>query len=551
MICVLLLWILILVVFYTIGFTIDKAIRIFAGDNSVRNSSPDVSFFLGFLTLSTITGYLSIFIPLGYPVLVFVFLLSFLLLFLNRKEISISLRTHFKIISGLTFLEKAFLTFLFLFILAAVVQKIKLYDTQSYHAQSIQWVRKYAVVPGLGNIHGRLAFNSMFLVISGLFSLQIKDVLIFPLNGLCYLVLAFKLFFLYKEESKPGMRWKAILYILMLFISLLILIPDLNSPAADIICAILIIYSFVLLMNFESTKSTISINKIVFFNVLVFSCITFKISSLFLVLSLLFLYKEDSFKRISITAIAGILIFTPFVARNYFLSGYLIYPFPAVDIFNVDWKIPFGNALSEKFEIESWSKISTLPTSDVIHMKMSEWIGPWFHALNFMKKLLIAINLLSVITLIIMFLKKNYFLLIIQLLLVLNLIFWFVSAPDPRFAFGFLFVGFSLNIAYFVALIESEGLFKYLRIALACFLFLIFCRHIMLPVDTLRHPAQWVIPSPFGTVTTNEFFTDFNYRVPVPEGGRCFNVEIPCVPFPLTGVVLRGADIKEGFRINK
>ena len=46
----------------------------------------------------------------------------------------------------------------------------------------IQWIRKYAVVPELGNIHGRLALNSMFLVISGLFTFQKKDVLIFPLN---------------------------------------------------------------------------------------------------------------------------------------------------------------------------------------------------------------------------------------------------------------------------------------------------------------------------------------------------------------------------------
>jgi len=257
MISVLFLWILILFLFYTTGFSIVKAIRIITGETPTGYFSPDLYFFMGFLALSVIAGFLSIFIPLGYPVLVGTFLISLALLFLSRKEISYSIGMHIKTISDLTVLEKTFLIFLFIFILASVVQNITLGDTESYHAQSIQWVRKYAVVPGLGNIHGRLAFNSMFLVISALFSFQIKDVLIFPLNGLCYLAVALKLFFLYKSENKPGTRWKALLYILTLLISLLILIPDLNSPAADIICATLIIYTFTMLVRNE-TKNRIT-----------------------------------------------------------------------------------------------------------------------------------------------------------------------------------------------------------------------------------------------------------------------------------------------------
>ena len=81
---------------------------------------------------------------------------------------------------------------LFLFLLSAVVNKISVYDTGLYHAQYIKWIRNYPVVPGLGNLHGRFAFNSMFLVLSGLLTYKIKDILIFPLNGICYLVLAIK-----------------------------------------------------------------------------------------------------------------------------------------------------------------------------------------------------------------------------------------------------------------------------------------------------------------------------------------------------------------------
>jgi hypothetical protein len=252
----------------------------------------------------------------------------------------------------------------------------------------------------------------------------------------------------------------------------------------------------------------------------------------------------------SLTAFVGILILSSFLIRNYYLSGYLIYPFPSVDIFNVDWKIPFGNALSEKFEIESWAKIPAVPPSEVIHMKISEWFLPWMRSMNFLKKLLIAGNLLSIFSIVFMVLRKDYFFLKIQLIVLLNLAFWFLSAPDPRFSMGSLFIGFSLNVAYITSLFETESSYRIVRIFLAGFLIMIFCRRITFPLNTLSHPARWVIPPAMETTLTNEYFTGFHYRVPV-EGDQCFNVEIPCVPYELNDVELRGKDISDGFKIKK
>ena len=41
---------------------------------------------------------------------------------------------------------------------------IQEYDTGFYHLSSIKWASLYPVVPGLGNVHGRLAFNSTFFL---------------------------------------------------------------------------------------------------------------------------------------------------------------------------------------------------------------------------------------------------------------------------------------------------------------------------------------------------------------------------------------------------
>jgi hypothetical protein len=246
-------------------------------------------------------------------------------------------------------------------------------------------------------------------------------------------------------------------------------------------------------------------------------------------------------------------VISPFIIRNYYLSGYLLYPFPGIDIFNVDWKIPLDNVISMKSEIESWAKIPTIPYPEVLKMKIPEWILPWFKLLNFSDKIMVTVNLFSIISLITMLFKKDFFLAKIQLIILINLIFWFIMAPDPRFAYGFIFLGFSLTLAYLVKLIEYSnysGLLKYLKIGLAGFLIIIFCRRINFPVDTIKNPSFLIISAQFEAAKTTNYNSGFNYRVPLP-GSLCFNAEIPCVPYPLANVVLRGDDFQHGFKVIK
>jgi hypothetical protein len=43
-------------------------------------------------------------------------------------------------------------------------------DTGLYHAQTIRWIETFPAVPGLGNLHSRLAYNSSWLTLNALFS---------------------------------------------------------------------------------------------------------------------------------------------------------------------------------------------------------------------------------------------------------------------------------------------------------------------------------------------------------------------------------------------
>ncbi len=552
MILVLFIWVLIFIVFLTLGFSLSLVLRKIPGLSDETNPlGPDGYFFIGFLSLSALTGILSIFIPIANAVLVFVGLLFVILLIINFKQIIIELKQSARSFSDLNTLELLILAFLVVFVLTAVVQNITWLDTQSYHAQNIQWIRKYAVVPGLGNLHDRFAFNSMFFVISAPFTFQVRDILIFPLNGVCYIILILKLFSLYTKESRHGDIWKSVLYGLIILISLVILIPNLNTPSPDMICAVLTIYAFIIILDRKEPGKHLTLIQIILIDLLIFTCVSYKLSSLFLALSILLFLNKDFLKRITITAVIFIIIIAPFILRNYYLSGYLIYPFPAIDIFNVDWKIPLNNVIETKSVIEGWAKIPVMAYQEVLSMKLSEWIPQWFKQLSFFSKLIVSVNFFSVFTLIIMLVKRDFLVAKIQVIILINLAFWFIQAPDPRFAYGFIFLGFSLTIAYIFKLFESSkfiGKTKFIKIALACFLLVILFKRITFPVDTLRTPALWILPAQFGTVETRDYSTNFLYRIPVNEQ-ECFYTDIPCVTYTLNNIFLRGSDLKDGFKV--
>lgn len=552
MLIVFFLYILAFFIFTAFGFIFVKIIGVITKkDIAVAKISFDEFFFIGFLILSTITGFLSIVFPIGNQLLLIIILLALSFCLINFRELRTRIKELFNTDKRISKSEIVILLFIFLFLMTAVVQNISLYDTGLYHAQVIKWIRNYPVIPGLGNLHGRFAYNSMFFVIAGLFTFKIKDVLIFPLNGICFVILIVRMFLMFQRERKTGTLWKASLYAILLLLCILILTRYLNSPSPDVICAILIIYSFILIVDQTDDSRQIDLYRYILIILLVFNCITFKLSSVCLVLFIPLLLRSETLKRGLIAVFTGIIILTPFLIRNYYISGYLVYPFPGIDIFNVDWKIPLERALSEKAWIVSWARIPGKPYTEVLNLHFNEWIWQWFKSMGDASKVIVSFNVFSLIALIIMIIKKDYFLVCIQLLILINLIFWFTVAPDPRFAYGFLFLGIAMTIAYMIKLFGNLFYLRahrYTNIFFICLLLLVGISQWKFPLGTLRSPSLWVLPDKYETAITESHKTNFSYLMPVSDP-RCYYSDIPCVPYPLDNIVLRGNKISEGFKV--
>ena len=117
MIVVFFLWVLIFFVFLTFGFTLSRVlVKIHTLIENSYSLGADGYFFMGFLSLSALTGILSIFIPIATWVLIFVLLLFVILLIINYKEIKVELKRFVKLFSDLNnhdLLYSLFLSFLY------------------------------------------------------------------------------------------------------------------------------------------------------------------------------------------------------------------------------------------------------------------------------------------------------------------------------------------------------------------------------------------------------------------------------------------------------
>ena len=225
------------------------------------------------------------------------------------------------------------------------------------------------------------------------------------------------------------------MYATTYFFILLLLSVKVNSPQPDVICAILIIYLAIL---FIEQKVNNEITHYTLFAILVALLITFKLSALLMVgLVIPVILKEFSWRKFWVISGVGIVAVLPFFIRNYYLSGYLVYPFPALDLFDVDWKIPLKQVIIEKSKVESWGKIPHADFKKILAMPLQEWIGPWFSAKTPIQQKLIVLSGVMPFTIPLAIWKKKYGLVLVQSIIFINLVFWFYQSPNFRFALGF------------------------------------------------------------------------------------------------------------------
>lgn len=428
-------------------------------------------------------------------------------------------------------------------------------DTNIYHAQAIHWIESYPAVPGLGNLHGRLAFNSAWFVSNALFSLAFLGLHSFHLTA-SVLFLAVLLYFWDAFAAIAGGEYKAsVLLKLLLFpLAFSLLGAEISSPGTDLPVSLILWLMAVLWAEYMEQEQPL--HPLLMVIVAAFA-LTLKLSAAPVLLLALFLFVSGIFQRTKrrsagMMAACGALILVPFLVRNVVLSGYLFYPFPSIDLFSFDWKVPLENAIKMRMTVLAWGRFPRMDPAEVLAMPFSQWFPRWLADQTLNRKWMFFAALFSVLAalpaLLAQTAPRRYWL--GWLTFYAGTLFWLFNFPDFRFAYGFLittiltaftpWLAFALRRTTFSPARISAGVsllvLAYLGFTLAAsFEAGTFTSRLLLPADYDRVPTQ-ACALANGTLFCAKAYNACSYEA------------FPCIPAPRPEVELRGATFRDGFR---
>ncbi len=438
MILVFLNWLYISILALIIGLSINKVIKgLF---HYVINDWAMV-WLNGIMALTVYAQYFSLIYRMGTISNIVLCLLSGGLAYWMRNE----LRDLFENVKRSIKINKKMMMMALIFI--AIVcffeiitnQKANHADTDGYHVQAIRWIEDYGVVKGIGNLYNRLAYNSAFMCLQALFSWRfLFGVSMHAMNG--YLCCGFFLIVLY-DLLFAGQK-SYILTFFRIMIMVYIVYPsnlyDISSPNSDMMTMLFvgfILYKWVSLLE-EKEKNALPYALL---SVIAVFTISLKLSAAILPLlaikPAIMLVKEKRWKDIAVLIGMGILVIAPFLIRNVIISGYLLYPYSGIDLFNVDWKMPASMLDYDKYEIMVWGRC--LRDVSLRNVPLTGWLPVWWEEQEMWLRITVIANVISIplaIGVMIRKIRRKDWDTVHFVFCIIVLFFsWFLSAPLLRY----------------------------------------------------------------------------------------------------------------------
>lgn len=434
------------------------------------------------------------------------------------------------------------------------------FDTGLYHAQSIRWIEEYGVVPGLGNLHIRFAYNSACFALNALYSMKwlIGQSLHTTAGFLCCLsaLLTVDLYKIITEKRillSDFCRLALVYYASSIF-------KEMVSPASDYFAQLLIFDIIILWISVDEKKEkqeSVPQPYSLCCLLLVFALsIKFSIGLLLLLVikPAVLLIKKKDIRQIISCLLTGILIIAPFMIRNYFISGWLVYPSTFPDLFHPDWKVSKGQALSDAHEIAAYGKgLNDVAKWDT---PFKDWIGIWFNQLETIEKMWILVSALALLTGLIYIVfnilsahKTDSNFTLIYFVMSISTVFWFLQAPLIRYGYAYITILPMITFGYIYTKLQYKMKDWSYRICTLGFIaFLLFNAKVVgySLITTFAQP-YYITQEDYvdGEATTYEI-DGITIYVPTSQGQIGYN-KFPSSPV-VQNIELRGKTLKDGFR---
>jgi len=456
-------------------------------------------------------------------------------------------------------------------------------DAALYHAQFVRWLHAYPLVPGLGNLHGRLAFNSHTHLLTAFFS-PAQPPAGWPAFQQTAGSFGFLLLVLHhvrraahhaRPGGRPGLSW---FYLGSLLLLLMSLRPWLSSPLPDSLVAVLVL----LLLGLLLETPVLPAAGLGWLALLAATGLTWKASGAALLLwPLVGAWRGRAAvpppspgrgwagwakwpgwgqaRRWATLAGGVLLVLLPWLGRNVGLSGYLAYPLagrggPVV----ADWAVPPARLAADLAEIRLFAR---RPLADWLRadgQSVRAWGPVWWQqqAPADQRLLLLALALAGLVLVLgrlaarppaRWWRRTDY-----QLYgcLLLGCAAWLATAPALRFAYGYL-IGAAV-LAPLLALPTLPP--RWARAgalglgALSLAYGLNGLRHEWAKPGALAQRLRWPADYPAPPARVAGQLGPYPLWVGQPPLGRCGNAPLPCTDALPQGLTLRGPTLRQGFR---
>jgi len=594
MIAILLSTCLSLFLFTTFGVFTTKLIKV--------PSSFVEKILIGFVFCNTITTILSLFFAINIFVLFFLTGLGLLFFLRIKKELRMYIFSLQK--------NKRIIFYGLLFILPALLISLGSpdnYDSSLYHIQSIKWIEEYPVIPGLANLHGRFGFNPNVFILYALTSISsLFQQEIFSINFTVFAILIF--YFIHKLSSLYKQQGFSNLFIFHFFLFLIILrLPNLSSPSPDFLSTTIPLFIFARMLDLSGNEAKSDLKRYIPVLIISIYMLTVKLATIPILILFLFLFikhKSELKKTLWLIPVLSLIII-PWLIRNIIISGWLIYPFPSLDLFSFDWKVPLEDVIKEKESVTGWARNPGTHYTEAANMTFTDWFPIWWRRSDLFIRLFVVLSLFfPVIVLIGQLFKKIKIDLYANAVIItsfIGVVFWFFFAPCWRFGESFILVAsmspllvlksnlkLSINpklifIAILVLILGHNTMGKTFIVVALVTILVIYTLHLrktyykpnivfgtllalflgsyikihysdikknsreMLYSNRMIVPSRVEIPSNmnFSAYSLN----GVDIYAPI-EDNRCFDHCIPCTPYyPNPTLTLRGNTVKSGFKI--
>jgi hypothetical protein len=312
------------------------------------------------------------------------------------------------------------------------------YDTGLYHLQSVKWNSEFPIVLGLGNLHGRLAFNSVLYVMA---PLDDRPEFGWVTGLLLLLFVLMACYARFSEASSTTLEfWFCGLAVAVLALGSMGPLGWGGVLNADGAAAILTVYWFCLALSAPARPQT-HIPLLLISGML---AMTVKLSAapLFaLALGVAWLYRKSGGVALLKPILVSAMLFSLWMARGFALSGCAVYPIAQTCKFDLPWAVSRAQAAGEALSIRAWARAPHRLDYAKVTADWS-WLAQWaVRTLQDWSAELFLFGGIAAGVSVLAGARVNRAVTATLVGLVFCLAYWFITAPDVRFGSGYLTTG--------------------------------------------------------------------------------------------------------------